>query len=112
MYSEGETFYVRVLQIRDKQLGAHHPDTATSLNNLASLYGSQGKYSEAEPLYVRALHISEEQLGAHHPQTQQVMKNYSTLLAQNDTNGETDALLELLPNKEQDKDTDEEATEE
>jgi hypothetical protein len=30
-------------------LGADHPDTAESLNNLAALYESQGRYSEAAP---------------------------------------------------------------
>jgi tetratricopeptide (TPR) repeat protein len=34
-----------------------HPDVATSLNNLASLYKSQGLYPEAEPLYQQALEM-------------------------------------------------------
>jgi tetratricopeptide (TPR) repeat protein len=38
-------------------LGPEHPDVAQSLNNLALLYGAQGKYSQAEPLYKRALAI-------------------------------------------------------
>ncbi|NJO76587.1 MAG: tetratricopeptide repeat protein, partial [Leptolyngbyaceae cyanobacterium RM1_406_9] len=41
----------RSLQIRETQLGKDHPDTATSLNNLALLYHSMGRYSEAEPLH-------------------------------------------------------------
>ena len=32
-------------------------DVATSLNNLAGLYKSQGRYSEAEPLYLEALEL-------------------------------------------------------
>ncbi|BAZ70472.1 putative kinesin light chain [Fischerella sp. NIES-4106] len=32
-----------------------HRNVATSLNNLAELYRSQGGYSEAEPLYIDAL---------------------------------------------------------
>ena len=31
-------------------LGPEHPDTLTSVNNLAGLYRSQGRYGEAEPL--------------------------------------------------------------
>jgi tetratricopeptide (TPR) repeat protein len=50
-------------------LGPQHPDTATSLNNLAGLYRAQGKYAEAEPLYLRALEIREQQLGPQHPDT-------------------------------------------
>jgi tetratricopeptide (TPR) repeat protein len=50
-------------------LGEHHPDVATSLNNLASLYKSQGKYEQALPLYERSLAIWEKVLGEHHPNT-------------------------------------------
>jgi hypothetical protein len=35
------------------------PHTATSLNNLAALYGEQGRSSDAEPLFRRALAIRE-----------------------------------------------------
>ena len=37
-YAEAEPLYRRSLEIREKQLGADHPDVATSLNNLAVLY--------------------------------------------------------------------------
>jgi hypothetical protein len=37
-----------------KVLGPDHPDVAISLNNLASLYESQGQYAEAEPLQRRS----------------------------------------------------------
>ena len=46
-----------------------HPDTATSLNNLALLYDNQGKYDDAEPLYKRALAVREDVLGPMHPYT-------------------------------------------
>jgi len=39
-YSEAEPLYGRSLSIREQQLGADHPDVATSLNNLAALYES------------------------------------------------------------------------
>ena len=32
-------------------LGKDHPDTLTSVNNLAALYQAQGRYGEAEPLF-------------------------------------------------------------
>jgi hypothetical protein len=41
----------RALAIREKVLGAEHPDTAMSLNNLAELLRSQGDYAGARPLY-------------------------------------------------------------
>jgi tetratricopeptide (TPR) repeat protein len=68
-YPEAEPLYVRSLSIYEQQLGADHPNTATSLNNLAELYRAMGRYPEAEPLYVRSLSIREQQLGADHPDT-------------------------------------------
>ena len=68
-YSDAEPLYQRALVIKEKALGPDHPDTALSLNNLASLYDNQGKYSDAEPLYQRALVIREKALGPDHPGT-------------------------------------------
>jgi hypothetical protein len=59
-----------------------HPDVASSLNNLAGLYHSQGKYSEAEPLYVDALAMSERTLGTNHPNTITVWDNLRHLQQQ------------------------------
>ena len=56
-----------------------HPDTATSLNNLASHYKSQGRHAEAEPLYRRDLAISEKVLGAEHPDTAATLNNLANL---------------------------------
>ena len=86
--TEAEPLYQRALSITEEQLGASHPSTATSLNNLAGLYESQGKYTEAEPLYQRAVQISFASLGMEHPQTQQILMNHLTLLAQIHTNGD------------------------
>ena len=47
--------YQRALAIREKSLGADHPDVANNLNNLANLYYDQRKYAEAKPLYKRNL---------------------------------------------------------
>ena len=60
---------MRALAIREQQVGPQHPDTASSLNNLAALYSNQGKYEQAEPLYQRALAIRERQLRPQHPDT-------------------------------------------
>jgi len=63
-------------------MGAEHPDTATSLNNLAELYRYQGKYEQAEPLYLRALSIFEQRLGAEHPYTAEVLHGLAELYQQ------------------------------
>ncbi len=76
------TLYVRSLELKERQLGADHPNVATSLNNLASLYKLQGRYSEAEPLYVRGLGILFSVLGEEHPNTQVGWKNFILFLQQ------------------------------
>ncbi len=53
---------------------------ATSLNNLAELYRTQGKYEQAEPLYKRSLAIAEKALGPDHPDVATVLENYAQLL--------------------------------
>ena len=47
-YAQAGSLYKRALAIYDKVLGPVHPDVAASLNNLAGVYGRQGRYAEAE----------------------------------------------------------------
>ena len=81
-YTDAEPLYRRALEIRETQLGADHPDVATSLNNLALLLQDQGNYTDAEPLYRRALEIFETQLGADHPNSATIRENLEDLLAE------------------------------
>ena len=78
--------------IREQQLGADHPSVATSLNNLALLYRSQGKYSEAEPLYLRSLEIRERELGADHPDVATSLNNLAALYKLQGKYSEAEAL--------------------
>ncbi len=78
-YSEAEPLCLQALEIRRSQLGHDHPDTATSLNNLAASYRWQGRYSEAEPLYLQALEIKRSQLGHDHPDTATSLNNVAGL---------------------------------
>nr|CAD2199779.1 unnamed protein product [Meloidogyne enterolobii] len=41
----------RALEIREKVLGADHPDVAKQLSNLALIYQNQGLYDEVEKYY-------------------------------------------------------------
>jgi tetratricopeptide (TPR) repeat protein len=72
--------YERALAIREKVLGAEHPDTARSLNNLGGLLQSQGDLAGARPHYERALAIREKVLGAEHPDTARSLNNLGGLL--------------------------------
>jgi tetratricopeptide (TPR) repeat protein len=69
----------RALTIHERVVGAEHPATAATLNNLASLYQDQGRYAEAERLYQRTLAIAERALGPNHPNTAATLKNLAGL---------------------------------
>jgi hypothetical protein len=73
-------------------LGAEHPRTLISVNNLASLYNSQGRYGEAEPLYRRALAARERVLGAEHPRTLISVNNLAFLYKSQGRYGEAEPL--------------------
>ncbi|WP_130758765.1 tetratricopeptide repeat protein, partial [Microcystis aeruginosa] len=60
-------------------LGDNHPHVATSLNNLAGLYDSQGRYTEAEPLYLEALDLYKRLLGDNHPHVATSLNNLAGL---------------------------------
>jgi tetratricopeptide (TPR) repeat protein len=68
------------LELHKQLLGENHPSTATSFNNLAGLYYSQGRYELAEPLYIQALELCEQSLGIAHPTTITVQANYAICL--------------------------------
>ena len=55
-YDEAEELYGRALAGRKKKLGAEHPETLRTVQNLANVYYSQGRYGEAEELYQRFEH--------------------------------------------------------
>jgi len=69
----------KALKVAEDNVGANHPEVATSLNNLADLYRDQGRYADAEPLYQRSLDISEKTLGAEHPAVATSMNNLAGL---------------------------------
>ena len=66
-YEAAEPLFQEALAMRQRLLGAAHPDVATSLNNLANLYYSQRRYAVAEPLLQEALAMQKWLLGPEHP---------------------------------------------
>ena len=57
-----------------------HPQTLTSMNNLAEVLSSQGKYEAAEAMHRRTLELSEKVLGLEHPHTLTSMNNLAEVL--------------------------------
>lgn len=74
------SLYERALAIYEQVQGEEHPDTITSLNNLALLLRFQGEYATAKPLLERALAIREQVLGLQHPDTAISLNNLAELL--------------------------------
>ena len=92
-YTQAEPLLKRALTIREQTLGLDHPDTATTLHNLARLYRYQGQYSQAEPLYLRALAIRERALGFDHPETAITLENLALFYMAQGQYSQAEALL-------------------
>ena len=66
-YLEAIQYYSMSLQIIKEVQGELHPNYVTLLNNLGSLYKTQGNYPAAEQYYLESLRIRKEVLGENHP---------------------------------------------
>ena len=73
------SYLTRALETYERVLGPEHPDTLSTVNNLATLYTDQGKYELAKPLYQWALETCERVLGLEHPDTAQTLGNLANL---------------------------------
>jgi len=65
--NDSEHLLMRSCEICLRILGAEHPDTLTSMNNLASTYWAQGRMAEAAALQEEVLEKHRRILGAEHP---------------------------------------------
>ncbi|OQE46150.1 hypothetical protein PENCOP_c001G02912 [Penicillium coprophilum] len=63
-WDEAEKLLVQVTETRKTKLGADHPDTLTSMGDLASMYKSQGRLEEAEKLDMQVRKIRWQILGS------------------------------------------------
>jgi len=59
----------QALETKTRVLGAHHPETLSSLYNLAIVFTAQGRLDEAESLHREVLEVREQTLGPDNPQT-------------------------------------------
>jgi tetratricopeptide (TPR) repeat protein len=75
------------------RLGADHPDTLQSMNNLAMSYSKNGQRDKALPLLEQTLQLRKARLGDDHPDTLQSMNNLA--LTYNE-NGQTAKAMPLL----------------
>jgi hypothetical protein len=59
-------------------LGQEHPDTLTSMNNLACTWKSQNRDAEALDLLSSCLELSRRKLGLNHPNTLTFTRSYNS----------------------------------
>ena len=71
-----------VLAVNERVLGAEHPDTLTTANNLALSLSDQGKYDEAEKMERKVLAVERRVLGAEHPSTLVTAGNLASSLSE------------------------------
>ncbi len=89
-----EQAFQRALAIREKRLGADHPNVGVVVAALATLYGTQGRYDEAIASFRRALKIEEEALGLNHPSLATTLTNMSFTLLEQENYAEAQAVSE------------------
>ncbi len=80
LQEKARRLYDQACDIYSEVYGPTHPDTATSLSNLAFLLNAVGEYGAARPLYERALAIREQVLGPTHPHTAASLNNLAGVL--------------------------------
>jgi tetratricopeptide (TPR) repeat protein len=74
-WKDAERFQLEAVELRKEALGAEHPDTLSSMNNLAMTYHDQGRWGKAEKLFVRVMGTRKTKLGADHPDMLTSMNN-------------------------------------
>ncbi|KAK4241610.1 hypothetical protein C8A03DRAFT_30191 [Achaetomium macrosporum] len=74
-WKDAEKFLEQAAGWRRAVLGLEHPDTLTSMANLASTYLNQGRWKEAEALGVQVMETKKRVLGLEHPDTLTSMAN-------------------------------------
>ncbi|MBH8575327.1 tetratricopeptide repeat protein [Nostocaceae cyanobacterium CENA369] len=79
LYTQAEPWYQQCLEAIKESLGEEHPDVATCLNDLASVYHSQGRYSKAESLYIQALALWRKLMGEEHPDVATCLNNLANV---------------------------------
>ena len=57
-YEKAEPLYAKVLEVKHRLLGPEHPETLTTMNQLAGTYKHRGQHEKAEALYEQVLEVA------------------------------------------------------
>jgi hypothetical protein len=77
-YEEAEVMNRQTLALKETVLGREHPETLTSINNLAHLLKKLCCYDESFALYERACAGCHIVFGEDHPNTRACRRGYAT----------------------------------
>jgi putative hemolysin len=77
-WKEAEVLQVPGIETAKQVLGEEHPNTLTSIGNLASTYGNQGRWKGVEVLQVLVMKTTQWVLGEEHPTTLTSMDNLAS----------------------------------
>ncbi|KAK6971328.1 hypothetical protein R3P38DRAFT_3413289 [Favolaschia claudopus] len=91
-YEKVEVLRVAIVERRKEELGSEHPDTLTSMANLAATYWEQGRWRDAESLGVAVLEAQKRVLGNEHPDTLRAMANLAQTYQQQGRWGAAESL--------------------
>ena len=91
LYDQALPLQESALASRRRVLGEEHPDTLTSINNLASLLHALDKLAEAESFYRESLEKFRRVLGEEHPDTLTSINNLASLLQTQDKLAEAES---------------------
>ena len=80
-YQKAEQMHRQALQLHENVLGKEHPDTLSSMNNLAVVLLELGKCEEAEQMHRQTLKLREKVQGKEHPNTLTSMNNLANVLS-------------------------------
>ena len=90
-YDKGIEIYLRQITLSEKLYGTDSKETATSYNNIGTVYENQGEYDKALEYYFKALDIYEKVLGKEHSST---ATSYNNIGLVYDNQGKYDKALE------------------
>jgi hypothetical protein len=74
-YKEAEELQVQIMETKERVLGEEHPDTLTSMANLAVTYRNQERWTHADELQLEVMETRKRVLEEEHPDTLTSMAN-------------------------------------
>jgi len=70
--------FTEVIETRKRVLGLQHPDTMSSMANLATTYSKQARWMEVEEQLIQVVEQTKTTLGLEHPLTVATIKNLAS----------------------------------